>query len=276
MPLTNVDLYNRLETFKVDDGSAPKSFLKRLQKSHGWSADFAEQAMREYLRFIYLATVSTAGVSPSKAIDEVWHLHLTFTRSYWSDLCKDILDKDIHHEPGSGLPGESFRDVFAETLALYATEFDEPAPAEVWNPQPKTSAVAPIRRKTSRFWLIAAPIATALTMVAILGATPPPGPGAFAPIFFGFLFCAVVPIVIVIALVRASIRRGYRTDLAPGNYVETGPVIFVDTSCSTVIVQDVVSCSSDSAPVDNSSSCNSSSSCSSSSCSSSSCSSSSD
>ena len=184
MPLTNSELYNRVETFKVDDGSAPKSFLKRLQKSEGWSPEFTEQAMREYLRFIYLATISAAGVSPSQVVDEVWHLHLTFTRSYWNDLCKDLLDKQIHHEPGSGLPGETFRDAFAETIALYSAEFDEPAPTEIWHEQPKTMAPAPMKRKKPRFWLIAAPIATIFAIVAILGATPPPGPGAFVPIFF--------------------------------------------------------------------------------------------
>jgi hypothetical protein len=35
--------------------------------------------------------ISTHIVTPSEQVDQVWHLHLTYTRSYWDEFCPNVL-----------------------------------------------------------------------------------------------------------------------------------------------------------------------------------------
>ena len=279
MALTHPELYRLVSEFRIDDGSAPKSFARRLQKEHGWSPDFTALAMREYLRFMYLAKISSSGVSPAKAVDEVWHLHLTFSRSYWKDFCGAILEKEIHHEPGNGLPGESFRDVFAETLSLYRREFGEEPPAVIWlSTLEKKKSVLP--------WL---GVAATLVLVAIGCASESGSDAGFSTIFSVFFFLVVVGFIAGIVgiwrLIRGDSRPGYggyvESSCGSNFIIDSAPIIInSDPNCSAPPSD--VNCSSgpaDSSPSDSgsSSSCSSSSSScssSSSSCSSSSCSSS--
>lgn len=60
---------------------------------------FCEQVIGEYKKFMLLCCVLPQGASPSQQVDAVWHLHLTYTRSYWTHFCRNTLGKDIHHHP---------------------------------------------------------------------------------------------------------------------------------------------------------------------------------
>ena len=274
MALSNPELYRLISEFRVDDATAPKSFSRRLQKEHGWSPDFTALAVREYLRFMYLARTASGGVSPSQVVDEVWHLHLTFTRSYWKELCGEILGKEIHHDPGTGLPGESFRDVFAETLALYRQEFDQDPPALIWQPAPQK------KQNTGKLWL---GVAAGFALLAVGCASENGSDPGFSTIFGLFMLLAVGGFIAGIfgiwRLIRGgSPRQGYRESSCGTDFIiESSPIIIhSDSGCSAPPVE--VSCSAssgDSSPSDGGSSASSSCSSSSSSCSSSSCSSSS-
>ena len=48
-----------------------------------WYFDFAQRVIFEYRRFIYLVAVC-GEMTPSKVVDEVWHLHLEDTESYFT------------------------------------------------------------------------------------------------------------------------------------------------------------------------------------------------
>lgn len=127
-----------LETFRVNDDSLPLSFIKRLAMENAWELSFAEQAFQEYLKFIYLC-VETPGLTvPSDVVDEVWHLHLTYTKSYWKDLCGDLLGKELHHIPTQGGASEDskFSKAYDDTLARYEQTFGHPAPQKFW-PSPE-------------------------------------------------------------------------------------------------------------------------------------------
>jgi uncharacterized protein (TIGR04222 family) len=127
-------LWQRLRAHDFAPADDPLHFTARLAREHGWSLADAAAAVEEYRRFCFLAAVAGHGVTPSSAIDEVWHLHLTYTREYWSAFCPDVLGFDLHHEPTRGRLGEGarFRDDYARTLASYETWFG--APPERWWP----------------------------------------------------------------------------------------------------------------------------------------------
>ncbi|OUS27385.1 hypothetical protein A9Q99_15425 [Gammaproteobacteria bacterium 45_16_T64] len=59
---------------------------------------------------------------------------MTFTRSYWHDLCGDILGKELHHSPSLHNEKSISNDHedYANTLNLYKAEFGYSPPNEYW------------------------------------------------------------------------------------------------------------------------------------------------
>jgi uncharacterized protein (TIGR04222 family) len=129
-------LWENVRSFSIDDPSAPYKFSDKLAHQNGWTAGFVSRAIDEYKRFIFLCCISPAGASPSEVVDEVWHLHLTYTHSYWKRFCGETLGKEIHHHPSRGGQSEAarHRQWYSETLILYRDVFDEEPPADIWPP----------------------------------------------------------------------------------------------------------------------------------------------
>ena len=129
------ELLAKIEAFSVD-GPDPVAlpFAARLAREHGWSRAFAERVVREYKRFAALAVTSPHPVCPSEQVDAAWHLHLTYTRSYWKRFCGDVLGQPLHHDPTKGGPAEAdkHRRMYEATLAAYRDTFGEAPPADVW------------------------------------------------------------------------------------------------------------------------------------------------
>lgn len=124
----------RVEDFSIDPGDKSLRFVDRLARENSWTLAFAERVEAEYKRFCILAMRAGHPVTPSEEVDQAWHLHLTYTRSYWDRFCGETLDAPLHHEPTSGGPseGEKFRDWYGETLASYERLFGEKPPGDVW------------------------------------------------------------------------------------------------------------------------------------------------
>lgn len=74
-------LWKRIQTFALDVPHIKFPFSKRLARDNHWSHEFALAAIDEYKRFIYLCCISAEPITPSDAVDQVWHLHLTYTKS---------------------------------------------------------------------------------------------------------------------------------------------------------------------------------------------------
>jgi hypothetical protein len=134
MPLSNPDLWRRLSEFDFDEPDVSFPFSRRLARDCGWSHEYALCVVEEYRRFLYLAFAAGHPVTPSVDVDEAWHLHLTYTRSYWDRLCGDVLGAPLHHDPTEGGGGEAakFDDWYARTLESYERELGEPSPDDVW------------------------------------------------------------------------------------------------------------------------------------------------
>ena len=132
-------MWRELKDFQVGPTDVPLTFVDRLARENGWSKAFASSVFTEYKRFVVLAHLAPHPVTPSDAVDQAWHLHLSYTRSYWSDLCDEILGQPLHHGPTQGGSSETqkYREWYSRTLELYAELFGHAAPADVWPPGQK-------------------------------------------------------------------------------------------------------------------------------------------
>ncbi|MFO0851000.1 MAG: TIGR04222 domain-containing membrane protein [Gemmataceae bacterium] len=131
----SADLLARVEAFDIDGPDPPaQRFAARLARENGWPRPFADRAVREYKRFVYLAMTAGEPVCPSEQVDAVWHQHLTYTRSYWKRFCGEVLGRPLHHDPTKGGPAEAdkHRRMYAVTLAAYRRAFGEDAPPDLW------------------------------------------------------------------------------------------------------------------------------------------------
>ena len=97
----NQSLWEAILVYHPDKPGIDLPFSKRLAIENGWTRRFALRAIEEYKRFVFLALTAGTQVTPSEEIDQVWHLHMVYTRAYWDDFCGQVLNKPFHHAPES-------------------------------------------------------------------------------------------------------------------------------------------------------------------------------
>lgn len=158
MNARQAECWQRLESFQIDDPGVALPFAERLARENGWSAEFAARVVNEYRRYILLMAHAGHPVTPSDHVDQAWHLHLTYTRSYWDRLCKDLIGRPLHHEPTRGGAAENakFDGWYQKTLDTYASLFGAPPPADLWPPPAIRFGVDPrcVRVNTDRNWIV--------------------------------------------------------------------------------------------------------------------------
>ncbi len=155
-----VDLLNRVMQFQIGPENTSLSFEKRLARDNNWSIQFAKQAIIEYKKFIYLIASTNSPKTPSDAVDQVWHLHLNYTESYWDELCQNTIGRNIHHGPtkGGASEGQRYREQYIETLESYHDVFGIP-PSSFWPDVDSrfSNSVRFQRVDTNAFWSIKKP-----------------------------------------------------------------------------------------------------------------------
>jgi hypothetical protein len=135
---------------------AAQAFTRRLARENLWTPAQAEAVVQEYRRFCYLACTAGQELTPSDAVDQAWHLHLTCTRDYWDVFCPQVLGRQLHHGPtdGSAADAARFRRQYADTLARYAASFGHAAPAAIWPAPEQRFRAGGIRIDASQFLLV--------------------------------------------------------------------------------------------------------------------------
>lgn len=136
-PVPSAQLLRDIEAFDIDGPErGPLPFAARLAQENGWTRAHAERVIREYKRFMYLCATHGRPVCPSQAVDEAWHAHLTYTRSYWERFCGGVLGREIHHDPTRGGSAEDAKHwlMYEDTLAAYQRAFNEAPPGDIWLP----------------------------------------------------------------------------------------------------------------------------------------------
>jgi len=199
--MRNTTLYEALMRFPLEATGGRYSFLQRLCRENGWTGEEGRRAIEEYKRFVYLATVSSVPVTPPPAVDQVWHLHLLYTKSYWEEFCGGVLGRPLHHGPTEGgrEEDEKFDGWYERTMELYSEVFGEPPP-EVW-----PARFSPENRyrwtNLTRNWVIPKPSFSGLL------------PGVFPLLLLGSPGPVVLLIAIYVGLVLVivnSVRRAKR------------------------------------------------------------------
>lgn len=127
-------LWAKIEAYQLDAVDASFPFSARLMRENGWTEEYTIEVIQEYKKFMFLVAVSGHSVSPSDPVDQVWHLHMIYTRSYWDEFCHGILGMPVHHNPTKGGKEERKKHVgmYDQTAESYLKYFGEPQPAHIW------------------------------------------------------------------------------------------------------------------------------------------------
>lgn len=152
--LSQQELWEKIQNFNFDDQNSSYPFSKKLATENNWSISFTQKAIAEYKKFIFLCCISPSGASPSDIVDKVWHLHLTYTKNYWDDFCRNTLQQEIHHHPGKGGTDEKNKHAswHTETLVLYESVFKSRPPADIWpSPAGTTGSIEDLVYDTTFF-----------------------------------------------------------------------------------------------------------------------------
>ncbi|HAV13501.1 MAG TPA: hypothetical protein DCX06_08445 [Opitutae bacterium] len=210
----NTTLWNALATFSFDEEGDEFTFKARLARENGWTEFFTERAIEEYRRYVYLCCEAGHPCAPSDVVDQVWHLHLCYTRSYWIRLCNETLGQKIHHGPTRGGRDETekFTDWYTQTLSSYLVVFGETPAHDLWPTievylQKKSFQRVDTSKNLvlSKSRLVAAVTAITLSlglagcgMIAVASSTIP----------FGVIFVGVLLIVAICILIKKNKKGG--------------------------------------------------------------------
>ena len=166
--LDRTALWAGLSNMQIHLPEGRRRFEAVLAEKQGWPLAFAERVTREYRRFLFLAATAGFEVTPSRSVDEAWHLHLALPH-YRDVLCGRILGRPLDHLPGTGSEEDDARCArqYDRTLALYERVFASSAPRDVW-PRPGEAGPADAARSHSAGSPLG--MAAALGAVAGLGA----------------------------------------------------------------------------------------------------------
>jgi hypothetical protein len=127
-------LWLKVKSFELDDSTASLSFSDRLARENGWTIEYSLRAIEEYKKFIFLLLIANHPLTPSDQVDQVWHLHLLYTESYWVDFCEHTLGRKIHHGPTKGGDSEKskYTDWYEKTKEVYRSTFNYDVPIDIW------------------------------------------------------------------------------------------------------------------------------------------------
>lgn len=163
-------LWAALSQMRIPVPGTVAGFEESLAERQGWTVGFAERVFAEYRRFLYLAATSGSEVTPSRTVDEAWHLHLDCPH-YREVLCGQILRRPLDHRPATGMPGEQQRHErqYEATVELYERAFLKPPPSDIW-PSPRTSreSAAKSRRRRNAASTVAAGAAVAAAALFLI------------------------------------------------------------------------------------------------------------
>lgn len=227
-------LWNRIQSHPFESPEQGIDFSRRLAREQAWSLAHTRKAIEEYRRYCFLSCVSPTPLTPSVAVDEVWHLHLIHSRDYWERFCGETLGRTLHHAPTRGGAGEVLRhrEQYAQTLALYEEYFGPashqlwPTTAELFAPQPRTLAIDP-----ARYWLIPKPTAPTrrqwaallVLLAASLGASQAFALDANPFDWNGSDFLILFLVLIVVAAIASTLLRKRARDLGGGDGSQLSP-----------------------------------------------------
>jgi len=166
-------LWDKIQGFEFDEPDTQLTFAERLKRENGWTHDYTQQVIEEYKKFIFLCCTAPTAVTPSDPVDQAWHLHLTYTKSYWNNLCRDTLGKEIHHNPTKGGKSEQekFSTLYKGLHEIYSEYFGQHPPAHIWQDSKTRFSDTDFQRvNMAQNWVIKKPSVNNLSLIKQLAA----------------------------------------------------------------------------------------------------------
>lgn len=155
--MKDLELWNKIQAFELDAKGSEFNFTQRLARDNDWSLTYSSRVIDEYKKFIYLCCCDYGQITPSDAVDQAWHLHLTYTKSYWIDLCRKTLQREVHHNPTQGGSKEAskYSNCYDAIIEVYELEFNQKPPKEIWPSNEQRFTDINFKRiNISNYWLI--------------------------------------------------------------------------------------------------------------------------
>jgi hypothetical protein len=67
---------------------------------YGSDLQNADEIFKDTIEFLWTSAIGSKTLSPSKEIDDMWHVFILHTKDY-ETFCKEQLGKFVHHTPCS-------------------------------------------------------------------------------------------------------------------------------------------------------------------------------
>lgn len=157
MPTDKEKFWEKIRYFQFDEPGDSYKFADRLASENRWKHSFAVGAVEEYKKFIFLLCFSKNPLTPSDEVEQVWRMHLLYTKNYWTLWCKETLEKEIHYSPpkGGGRTTAQYFEFYKETLESYKEFFAQNPPAKFWpEPDIRFSFAQFSRVDLYKYWLL--------------------------------------------------------------------------------------------------------------------------
>lgn len=206
----NSDLWQKINSFLIDDLGSDFKFSDRLARENSWSKEYTLRCIDEYKKFLFLCAEAGHKVTPSVAVDQVWHLHLCYTRSYWNDLCQDILGFPLHHGPTKGgkEENEKFNSWYEKSLDSYQKFFQTTPPEDIWPPSEVRFAPQNIKNIDVNKHFVVSKKFTLLATVATVSAFSLAGCAAVLAKTEDFSFGWVIFIAVIVIILAKALGGG--------------------------------------------------------------------
>lgn len=102
----------------------PSSVMYDYQEARNLSTEDAARACTELSKFLEICARSDQPLSPSVAVDDVWHEFILHTQDY-AEYCENTFNKMIHHHPVRTAPVDEIAESYQRTISLLLLHFGE-------------------------------------------------------------------------------------------------------------------------------------------------------
>lgn len=155
-----IELWEKIKVFEIDDLESEFSFTDRLARENSWTMEFSSRVVLEYKRFMFLICIAEHPLTPSDQVDQVWHLHLIYTQSYWKDFCQNTLGIEVQHGPTKGgrVERDKYTNWYESTKTFYQSKFKHIPPMDIWpTSEERFSQINYTRVNRHQHWVIRKP-----------------------------------------------------------------------------------------------------------------------
>ncbi len=111
-------------TANTQPAPIPKSVLNDYILARGLSRKDASHKCAELAKFLKACAISKEPLSPSVAIDDVWHEFILHTDEYIT-YCNKEFGKIIHHHPLRKATSEELRECYLRTINALTRNYGE-------------------------------------------------------------------------------------------------------------------------------------------------------